>query len=109
MHLWVSYKKKYEKNNNFFTSLKSLKKGFGSGSGVGSGSGFISQNYGSGDPDPYQHQNVTDPQHCKLLLVAMRPVLHVEGSRSRPGIIVGSASVARAVHFLISLWLSTCC
>jgi hypothetical protein len=52
----VSNKKKYE---NFFASLKSLKKG--SGSGVGSGS--ISQMYGSAYPDPDPHQNVTDPQH----------------------------------------------
>ncbi len=26
--------------------------------------GSISQRYGSGDPDPDPHQNVTDPQHC---------------------------------------------
>ncbi len=30
----------------------------------GVGSGFISQSYGSQDPDPDWHQNVTDPQHC---------------------------------------------
>jgi hypothetical protein len=35
---------------NFFTPLKSLKKGVGFG--VGSGAGSISQRYGSGDPDP---------------------------------------------------------
>ncbi len=35
------------------------------GSGVGSGAGSISQRYGSGDPDPVPHQNVTDPQHWK--------------------------------------------
>ncbi len=52
MYLWVSYKKKIRKENNFLTFLKSLKKGVGSGS--------ISERYGSGDPDP--HQNVTDPQ-----------------------------------------------
>jgi hypothetical protein len=47
------------KRNNFFASLKSLKKGIGSGvgSGAGSGAGFgsISQRYGSGDPDPQQY------------------------------------------------------
>jgi hypothetical protein len=36
---------------NFFTSLKSLKKGVGFG--VGFGSGSISQRYGSGHPDPH--------------------------------------------------------
>jgi hypothetical protein len=61
MCLRVSYKKKYEKNN-FFASLKSLKKGVVSE--VGSGS--VSQRYGSADPDP--HKNVTDPQHCYLVL-----------------------------------------
>ncbi len=56
-------RKKCEKKNNFFVSLKSMKKGVGSGVGSGSGtvSGSISQRYGSGDPDP--HQNGTDPQH----------------------------------------------
>jgi hypothetical protein len=44
---------KYEKNI-FFASLKSMKKEVRS----------ISQRYGSGDPDPDLHQNVTDPQHC---------------------------------------------
>ncbi len=39
-----------------------MKKEFGSGGGSGSGAGFISQRYGSGDPDPDSHQNVTDPQ-----------------------------------------------
>jgi hypothetical protein len=52
MCLQLSYKEKYEKNN-FFASLKSLKKGVGSGS--------VSQRGGSPDPDP--HQIVTDPQH----------------------------------------------
>ncbi len=51
-----SYKKLYEKNE-FFASLKSLKKGVGTGvvSGAGSGSVSISQRYGSADPDPDQH------------------------------------------------------
>jgi hypothetical protein len=31
---------------------------------AGSGSGSISQRHGSADPDPDQHQNVMDPQHC---------------------------------------------
>jgi hypothetical protein len=44
-----------------------MKKGVGSG--VGSGSGSISQRYGSGDPDPELHQNVTDPQHCCAVFV----------------------------------------
>jgi hypothetical protein len=44
------------KKINLFASLNSLKRGVGSGS-------FI-QRYGSGDPDPDPHQNVTDPQHC---------------------------------------------
>jgi hypothetical protein len=57
MSLWASYEKKNMKNNIFFASLKSVKKGVGSGVG----SGFISQRYGSGDPDP--HQNVRDAQH----------------------------------------------
>ncbi len=38
------------RQNNFFSSLKSIKKGVGSG--AGSWSGSISQRYGSGDPDP---------------------------------------------------------
>jgi hypothetical protein len=61
MCLWVSFKKK-NKNMKiiFFASLKLLKKGIGSGDGSRSGS--ISQKYGSGDPDPDRHQNVTDPQ-----------------------------------------------
>jgi hypothetical protein len=45
------------KENNvkkiIFASLKSLKKGVRS----------ISLRYGSGDPVPDPHQNVTDPQH----------------------------------------------
>jgi hypothetical protein len=44
----------------FFASLKSLKTGVGSVVG----SGCIRQIYGSVDPDPDPHQNVTDPQHC---------------------------------------------
>jgi hypothetical protein len=35
------------------------------------GSGSISQRHGSADPDPEQHQNVMDPEHC-LLYVCMR-------------------------------------
>jgi hypothetical protein len=31
---------------------------------AGSGSGSISQRHGSADPDP--HQNVIDPEHCKI-------------------------------------------
>ncbi len=42
------------KKVNFFSILKSLKKGVGSG--------FVCQRYESADPDP--HQTVTDPQHC---------------------------------------------
>ncbi len=49
-------KKKY-----FFASLKSMKKEVGSR--VGSGS--TTQRYGSGDPDPDPHQNVTDPNTAK--------------------------------------------
>jgi hypothetical protein len=56
MWLLASYKKKkYEKKNIYFASLKSVQKEVGSVS--------ISQRYGSGDPDPDPHQNVTDPQH----------------------------------------------
>jgi hypothetical protein len=51
MCLWASYKKKIREKK--FT-LESLKKRVGS----------ISQRYGSGDPDPDPHQNVTDPQQC---------------------------------------------
>ncbi len=42
-----------------------MKKGVGSvaGSGSEAGSISISQRYGSGEPDPDPHQNVTDPQH----------------------------------------------
>ncbi len=50
----LSYKKKYE--NNFFTSLKSLKKGVGSG-----------VRFGSINLDP--HQNVTDPPTMLLPLI----------------------------------------
>jgi hypothetical protein len=66
MCLWESYKKKlWKKIFFFFASLKSMKKGVGSGAGSGSGAGarFISQRYGSGDPEPDPHQNITDPQH----------------------------------------------
>jgi hypothetical protein len=56
MYLCASMRKKCE---IFFASLKSIKKGVGSGVG----SGYISQRYGSGDPDPHPHHNVTDPQH----------------------------------------------
>jgi hypothetical protein len=49
MCLRVSYKNK-NMGKNFFSCLKSLKKG------VRSGSGSISQGHGSADPDP--HQNV---------------------------------------------------
>jgi hypothetical protein len=59
--MWVSYKKKILKV--IFTSLKSLKKGVGFRDGSRSGS--ISQSYGSRDPDPDPHQNVTDPQQWK--------------------------------------------
>jgi hypothetical protein len=52
--LWVSYKKKIR---IFFFILKVIKEGIGSG--VGSGS--IYQKYGSGDTNPYSHQNVMDP------------------------------------------------
>jgi hypothetical protein len=34
------------------------------GSKVGSEARSIIQSYGSKDPDPDLHQNVTDPQHC---------------------------------------------
>jgi hypothetical protein len=43
------------RNKYEYASLKSIKKGVGS----------ISQRYGSGNPDPDPHQNVTDPQHWK--------------------------------------------
>jgi hypothetical protein len=52
MYLRVRYKRNMKKKI-FFASLKSLKKGIGS----------ISQRYGSRDPDPDPHQNVTNPQH----------------------------------------------
>ncbi len=39
------------------------------------GVGFISQRYGSGDPDPDPHQNVTDPQ---LWLLHHRVHIHEE-------------------------------
>jgi hypothetical protein len=42
------------------------------GSAVRSGSGPVSQRYGSGDPDPDPHQNVTDPQHCLSPLLSPR-------------------------------------
>ncbi len=61
MYLWVSYKKKIRRKNNFLTSLKSLKKG------VGSGSGSVSERYGSADPDP--HQNVTDPPTLTVMRI----------------------------------------
>jgi hypothetical protein len=32
-------------------------------------SGFISQRHGSADPDPDPHQNVMDPQGCKIVSV----------------------------------------
>jgi hypothetical protein len=50
-----------------------MKKGVGSG--VGSGS--TCQKYGSGDLDPGdQHQNVTNPQHCLILLEEIILVPH---------------------------------
>jgi hypothetical protein len=48
MRCMQARRKKY-----FFESFKSMKKEVGS----------ISQRYGSGDPNPDPHQNVTDPQH----------------------------------------------
>ncbi len=53
MCLRVSYKKK--NMNNFFGSLKSLKKGVETGVG-----------FGGGTADP--HQNATDPQHCFFMV-----------------------------------------
>jgi hypothetical protein len=55
---------KCEKEIIIFASLKLTKKGVGSGVGPETGFGSISRSYGSGDPDPDLHQNVTDPQHC---------------------------------------------
>jgi hypothetical protein len=44
-----------------------------------------------------------------LLLGALSPVLHVEGSRTRPGIIVVSRYLSlRLVRHFSSLWPSTC-
>jgi hypothetical protein len=62
MCLRIGKKKKYEKNN-FFASLKSLKKGVGSGS--------VSKRHGPTDPDldPDPHQNAMDPQHCVLFSI----------------------------------------
>jgi hypothetical protein len=81
MYLKASYEKKMWKKH-FFGSLKSMKKGVGSGVGSGSGSrsGFISQRYGSWDPDPDPHQNVTDPQHWShpLLVISLGCVPVVE-------------------------------
>ncbi len=58
-----------KKINNFFASLKSLKKGVVSG--IVSGSRSVSQRYGS--PDPDQHQNVREhPLKKKLTGVADR-------------------------------------
>jgi hypothetical protein len=48
-----------------------MKKGVGSGVGSRVGSGSISQRYGSGDPDPDPHQNVTDPQHWCLYIYSI--------------------------------------
>ncbi len=56
MCLRVSYKKKKKYDKNIYlASLKSLKKGVGSGVEFES----ISERYGSPDPDPNPHQNVT--------------------------------------------------
>jgi hypothetical protein len=60
MCMLASYNKKYKKMV-FFASLKSMKKGVGSGS--------ISQRYGTGDPDPHSHQNVTDPNSARVIPV----------------------------------------
>jgi hypothetical protein len=38
----------------------------------GSGSESISQRHGSANPDPDPHQNVMDPQHCKLPVKSFR-------------------------------------
>jgi hypothetical protein len=37
-------------------------------------SGSISQRYGSGDPNPDPHQNVTDPQHCLSMYTRSRKI-----------------------------------
>ncbi len=58
----------------FFASLKSMKKGVGS----------ISQRYGSVDPDPDPHQNVTDPQRC---------FVHLQTEDRDPDPTYGSGSV----------------
>jgi hypothetical protein len=51
MDLWVSYKKKIRRRNNFFIEERSRIRI------------TISETYGSGDAYPDPHQNVTDPQH----------------------------------------------
>ncbi len=35
---------------------------------AGPGSGSITQWYGSADPNPYLYENVTDPQHCLIIV-----------------------------------------
>jgi hypothetical protein len=64
MCLRVSYKKKIW---NFFSSLKSMKKGVGFG--FGSISGSYSKRCGAADLDPDPHQNVTLLQHCLVLML----------------------------------------
>jgi hypothetical protein len=70
-------KKNYEKNN-FFASLKSLKKGVGSavGSRPGSRSRSIRQGYGSADPDPHQkcHGSPTPAKSQRFFYLAILSV-----------------------------------
>jgi hypothetical protein len=60
-------RKKCGKKNNLFCILKNNEERSRirswSGSRAGTGYGSIIQRYGSGDPEPDPHQNVTDTQH----------------------------------------------
>ena len=52
--------------------------------GSGSASGSISLRHEFADPEPDQHQNVMDPQHCFLYLMERRETVHIGGVNVRP-------------------------
>jgi hypothetical protein len=55
--------------------------------------GSISQKYGSGDPDPDPHQNVTDPQHyLEYSLIFLSLGIIVEPIQAEGGDHHGSAN-----------------
>ncbi len=62
---------------------------------AGSGSESVSQRYGSSDPDP--HQNFTDPQHCKYVLMSLKNVKkNFDGFKRKYGYVPGGNKTGNA-------------